>query len=329
MNNLFKKSSTVLLLFVLTISFWRCADDNNPDYEFTYETIVTEQAVNLEEINSSFDDYNSALPYEGIRYGIYFSTNRNSSGANFDIIYKELDISYHEKDDILNISFVSNTNTYDRLEEVIQEIKTEDDELGPYHYWGQENYEYFLYANNSSGNFDIQYVSKSKENEGVHNPSQALVSINSEFDDLYPSISNDDIYFCSNRENNIFNIYSTTFDEKEMNPDIEEPSNSVIEINNILSSPKDDKCPYIEEDLMVFTSDRAGGYGGFDLYYSKRIDGIWTVPVNMGENVNSESDEYRPVIVPFLGFGESMLIFSSNREGGKGGFDLYSARVPI
>lgn len=46
-----------------------------------------------------------------------------------------------------------------------------------------------------------------------------------------------------------------------------------------------------------------------------------------GDKINSEYDEYRPIIVPFGEFDDTMLIFSSNRPGGKGGFDLYAART--
>ncbi len=76
-----------------------------------------------------------------------------------------------------------------------------------------------------------------------------------------------------------------------------------------------------------FTSDRPGGFGGFDLYYSVYKDGKWSVPVNLGSKINSAYDEYRPIIKYVDGFSSSFLVFSSNRPGGKGGFDLYYAGV--
>jgi len=36
------------------------------------------------------------------------------------------------------------------------------------------------------------------------------------------------------------------------------------------------------DSLMVFASDRAGGFGGFDLYYSRLQNGKWSAPVNFG-----------------------------------------------
>jgi hypothetical protein len=44
--------------------------------------------------------------------------------------------------------------------------------------------------------------------------------------------------------------------------------------------------------------------------------------------VNSEYDEYRPITHYEYGFDNNLMIFSSNRPGGKGGFDLYYVGIP-
>jgi len=81
--------------------------------------------------------------------------------------------------------------------------------------------------------------------------------------------------------------------------------------------------------MIVFTSDREGGFGGFDLWYSVYNGQEWSAPVNLGEDINTEYDEYRPVVVAAgEGFINDLMIFSSNRPGGKGGFDLYYAGIP-
>jgi len=91
-----------------------------------------------------------------------------------------------------------------------------------------------------------------------------------------------------------------------------------------LSSGSDDKCPYIQGNRMVFTSDRPGGFGGFDLYYSVFTDGNWSDPVNFGDKINTPYNEYRPIVKTFdFEFTNDMMIFSSDRPGGLGGFDLY------
>jgi len=107
--------------------------------------------------------------------------------------------------------------------------------------------------------------------------------------------------------------------------DVENNGEVVIAKDTILSSLYDDKCPSINNNLLVFTSNREGGYGGFDLWYSQLVENSWTTPVNFGSKINSEYDEYRPVTFRFLDY--DLMIFSSNRPGGKGGFDLYCVKI--
>jgi hypothetical protein len=327
----------LLFLFIITLSSCIKIFNNDDDYEFTYETIVTELPVNLEQINSVYDDYNSNLPYSGARERIYFSTNRKSGGKNFDIIHKAMDVSYHEKDDILNISYVSDANSYNKYaNKVLETINTDFDEFGPFTFFGNEAYEYFFYANNESGDFDIKYAASKKSDFGTYNAQEIInapesfESINSEYDDYYPCIFNEDknLVFCSNREMDVFNIYETSFVEEEINPNHRTATNHEIIKSIVLSSDGNDKCPFILNNILLFTSDREGGYGGFDLYFSEYIDGTWSEPQNLGDKINSEFDEYRPIIASRVNdYDGKMLIFSSNRPGGKGGFDLYAART--
>ena len=72
---------------------------------------------------------------------------------------------------------------------------------------------------------------------------------------------------------------------------------------------------------LYFSSNRTGGMGGFDIYSIQKINGIWnTLPVAEAI-VNSEYDEKNPTLNGYD------LLFSSNRPGGIGGFDLYRASL--
>jgi hypothetical protein len=154
-----------------------------------------------------------------------------------------------------------------------------------------------------------------------------LVPLNSDFDDGYLCLHKDVepgreiVYFTSNRDGK-FNIYSAVSEE---NKQIEKSETVEINKRATLSSNGDDKCPYITNNMMVFTSNRTGGYGGYDLYYSIFDGQEWSKPVNFGEEINTEYDEYRPIIFDLYdeSFLNDLLIFSSNRPGGMGGFDLY------
>jgi len=73
------------------------------------------------------------------------------------------------------------------------------------------------------------------------------------------------------------------------------------------------------DSLLFFSSDRPGGYGGMDLYYSKLGPEGWSAPVNLGPRINSERQDAFPFCSP-----AGNLYFSSDREGGQGGLDIYA-----
>ena len=57
----------------------------------------------------------------------------------------------------------------------------------------------------------------------------------------------------------------------------------------------------ISEDgsILVVSSDRQGGYGGIDLYISRKDqEGHWTTPENMGPYINTAYNEDGPFIHP-------------------------------
>lgn len=72
--------------------------------------------------------------------------------------------------------------------------------------------------------------------------------------------------------------------------------------------------------IMVYTvCNRRGVIGRCDLYISEKRGTVWTEPVNLGVPVNSVAKETQPS----LSADGSTLYFSSDREGGKGGLDIW------
>ena len=69
---------------------------------------------------------------------------------------------------------------------------------------------------------------------------------------------------------------------------------------------------------MYFASDRDGGFGGMDLWYSDLINGSWSEPVNMGRDVNTPGNEVYPAWHDFR-----LFYASDRRDMGYGGLDLY------
>jgi Tol biopolymer transport system component len=44
-------------------------------------------------------------------------------------------------------------------------------------------------------------------------------------------------------------------------------------------------------DLLFFSSDALAGYGGYDIYYCRLENGVWSPPTNLGPNINSVNDD--------------------------------------
>lgn len=77
-------------------------------------------------------------------------------------------------------------------------------------------------------------------------------------------------------------------------------------------------------DTLYFSSDRSGGFGGFDLYYSVKLpNGEWAQPENLGKDINSEYDE----TYPMLSADGSKFYFCSNGVKSMGGYDIFVCNV--
>ena len=75
-------------------------------------------------------------------------------------------------------------------------------------------------------------------------------------------------------------------------------------------------------DRLYFCSDREGGFGGFDIYWTQRLpNGDWGEPVNLGKDINTSKDE----LYPNIRNNETEIYFSSNGYPSMGGLDLFKS----
>lgn len=81
--------------------------------------------------------------------------------------------------------------------------------------------------------------------------------------------------------------------------------------------------PSISADgnLLFFTSNMPGGYGGKDIYVCKKEGNNWSSPKNLGPDINTTGDEMFPSVK-----SNGLLYFASNGLPGFGGLDIYSAK---
>ncbi len=82
-------------------------------------------------------------------------------------------------------------------------------------------------------------------------------------------------------------------------------------------------CISGDGNTLYFCSTRTGGFGGYDIWKSeKNIYGTWSIPVNLGSEINTSGNE----ICPFIHPDDETLYFSSDGWAGMGGKDLYISR---
>jgi outer membrane protein OmpA-like peptidoglycan-associated protein len=86
-----------------------------------------------------------------------------------------------------------------------------------------------------------------------------------------------------------------------------------------------ESAPALSPDkrTLYFSSNRPGGFGGRDLYYSERLsNGKWTQAKNMGPQMNTAGDDQ----APFIHADNQTLYFTSDGHPGYGGTDLFIVR---
>jgi hypothetical protein len=98
--------------------------------------------------------------------------------------------------------------------------------------------------------------------------------------------------------------------------DFGELINDVSSIENAQTSG----CISNDGQTCIFSSNRKGGFGGFDLYISiRRPNGTWGEPLNLGSKINTKYDE----TYPNFGANNNTLYFASAGHTNMGGFDIF------
>ena len=136
-----------------------------------------------------------------------------------------------------------------------------------------------------------------------------------------PCVSADgkELYFVSRRNGNA-DLYCAL---RNADGSWGEPQNLGAPIN----TKGTEMAPFLHPDgrTLYFSSDKHIGMGGFDLFMSRRgEDGQWQEPVNLGFPINTSGDE----INFFVAADGKTAFISSVREGGNGGFDIYTFELP-
>lgn len=131
----------------------------------------------------------------------------------------------------------------------------------------------------------------------------------------HPALSKDEntLYFISDMSGT---IGQTDIFKVEIN---ESGFGNPVNLGPKVNSTSKEFTPFVDGEVMYFSSDRTGGMGGLDVYATK-LSEFAPEPVLLNAPINSSGDDFTFIINESSRAG----YISSNRSGGMGDDDLYS-----
>jgi len=176
----------------------------------------------------------------------------------------------------------------------------------------------------------LNYLDKLAEKKSYYRV-KSLDALNTPFAEYAPVFQNGELYFTSSRANQrIYEATGTPFTDlykattKGANVDV----NTITPLPELINAPNTNEgCVAFSPDgrTMVFAKGNSGkrkGASDVDLYLARYRNNQWTAPQMININL-PDSWESTPAFSP----DGRLLYFSSNRKGGYGGLDLYSAQM--
>jgi hypothetical protein len=212
-----------------------------------------------------------------------------------------------------------------------------------------------MYFNCNSGDICVSHLIGTWEQGNWTPPERLGAPISTEYEEIEPLINaaGDKLYFTSRRPGSslrgipflspfmdVFRVVNTLatarydrifwgglgFTDVYVSYRIDGAWSEPRSINDIAGEPPVntefmDHCLFFSADgnEAFWTSTRPGGFGENDIWTSRRVDGRWTEPENLGPNVNGSGTEHSPIPTPD---GRSLYV-TATRPAGFGNEDIY------
>ncbi|MEX1238237.1 MAG: OmpA family protein [Cyclobacteriaceae bacterium] len=174
------------------------------------------------------------------------------------------------------------------------------------------------YQIKSATNFYDVYISR-REGSGWSHPQKISSAINVKLSDAATSLSSDGKTLFLYYEDSGGDIYTSTLENGEWT--------KPVALNRFINHPnyrESAACVSADGKKLFFSSNRAGGRGGYDIYVSELgANGQWGRPSNLGSTINTRRDEDRP----FLHADGLTLYFSSNGHATLGKSDIFKSTL--
>ena len=273
-----------------------------------WNTVVVKAKIDNigKELNSSFADYAPVINADGSE--MYFTSRR-------PVTEKEKKKGQAVSENIYAASFDKQQQQWSAvklLSAPVNQSKRFNSIIG----LSNNGERMLLYRDDKYGNGDIfESLLTGRE---WSNPIPLPEPINSPHIETSASISPDGktLYFVSNRPNGQGDLdiwYST----KNQQGKWEKAKN----LGNTVNTPEKEEGVFIHPDgkTLYFSSKGLGGAGGYDIFYTRLENGVWTKPQNLGEGINSANDDVYFVMEANGKVG----YYSSERKDGMGEKDIF------
>lgn len=275
-------------------------------------------AVELPVFNSAYDDLGPAFYQDGLVFGslnLRERSNAKSTEAFFDLYYVESEAQ--KQGNTLSLSygaverFSANLNT--RVHEAIVTFNENETEI------------FFTRNQKVKGNdpeelVRLEIMSARRLENDQWSDLKPLSFNSEEYSVAHPALSPDGrrLYFSSDMPGGFGgkDLYLSFRESDRWGPP--------INLGPTINTEGDELFPFYHADgYLYFASDGHFGLGGQDVYRIEDLtNGDWGTVENLGFPINTPHDDFGLILSQSGDFG----YFTSNREGGMGGDDIYSFR---
>lgn len=354
--NRMKQLQIIIITLLVLINFYGCPF-GYPNREFP-TGVFPDSVCNLTIANSEYDDINMDLMEVNCTNYLVFSSNRLTNGKTYDLVTQVVSFSWDQIDGDFSVK----DNVYDMdvfINGMATASRTSGNEYGPLVFMKPDvdlQKYFFIYSDDELGTQDVRFFELNQKynisitatfSDSIKEKKNTIAFLSDPgFNEGYVSFLTDQyppydpayysdtahfqkLVYCNDSLGH-YDIFSIDIPQ-DMEPDsFLRLQTGIIKTNlETINSTSNDRCPNVNRNFMVFSSDRPGGFGGFDFYYSIYENGQWNKPINFGTPINSAYDEFRAIAIKAVDYENDLLIFSSNRPGGKGGFDIYYTGISV
>lgn len=244
--------------------------------------------------------------------------------AEYDASFPELyllkaDVFFKKGDDASEVYFIEKALTIDSVR-----YASYYNRLGDY-YYGRGDYQRALHGFRNYLAKDKKQYKASSARKKLRNCEFAIDALGKQVkQEVIPFIRSDkDVYWPSLDVAGQTVLYTQKENGEENIWMLKDSVRTPLKLN----TPDNEGTQSLTADgkMMYFTAcGRRDTRGRCDIYVAYRLDDTtWTTPVNLGYPVNTEAWEAQPSISP----DGTKLFFASNRDGGKGGSDIWFSRL--